>query len=186
VEFKIGISLGTECYSKVAGVTQKNADGSDRQRIVKSCRKGDGLRFVRDTTNTFDPNAVMIFTAKGAQLGFVTRQLATTLGPLLDRGGFIFGKVSEVTGGKADQSCGLNYHVAWGEQSQTSTIATTGPLPPPLPNTSMTLKTIATAVKARPSKQHINPTPNQQLTFIIVVATGVGVVLAIVLIWLLG
>lgn len=91
-------------FTKVAGVTQQNADGSARQAIVRRLKPGQTLFLVRDPRNKYDRNAVMVVAKLGLlrrlrQVGFLNADLAAEFAPLLDAGGRIDATVSEVTGG---------------------------------------------------------------------------------------
>ncbi len=48
-------------HSKIRGVTKRNTDRSDRQRIIRQwCHAGDALCFVREPNNPVDRNAIEI------------------------------------------------------------------------------------------------------------------------------
>ena len=56
-------------YSKIAGVTRKNDDGSSRQKLLKKCKVGQPLKLAREPANPADENAVMVLTMDGKQEG---------------------------------------------------------------------------------------------------------------------
>lgn len=47
-------------YSKVSGVTFKNSDGTERQRIIENCHTGEVLLLVREPDNKYNPRAVKV------------------------------------------------------------------------------------------------------------------------------
>ena len=59
-------------FSKVSGVTFKNPDGTDRQRIVARCHEGDLLLLEREPDNKYDPRAVSVLTQAGEQIGYLS------------------------------------------------------------------------------------------------------------------
>lgn len=90
--------------TKIKGVTYRGA-----QKIIRAkCRAGDALALVREPDNPVDLNAVQIrrilcdhdgekhVTAE--QLGYVSRELAEELAPMLDQGSYAFAKITTLTG----------------------------------------------------------------------------------------
>jgi HIRAN domain len=67
-----------------AGVTHKNRDGSDRQRILKSCRPGMRVRLAREPDNPVDPHAVAVRIAGGQQIGYLEAEVAQWVAPSLE------------------------------------------------------------------------------------------------------
>ena len=68
---------------KVKGVTFKNA-----QRNIRTFASGDFERFdlVREPDNFFDSNAIRVTVATVVFLGYVPREVAKELAPLMDEG----------------------------------------------------------------------------------------------------
>lgn len=99
-------------HSKVAGVTYDNPDGTGRQDLIRQCRAGDRLRLRREPDNRYDSNAVAVGTDSGAQIGYLSSNLAAELAPLLDRGGRVDVEISEVTGGGDERALGVNILMA--------------------------------------------------------------------------
>jgi hypothetical protein len=93
--------------SKVVGVTFENADGSDRQSIIrKHCRPGVPLEVRPEPNNPADENALSLWVQRGGlfasgsvQIGYVRAELAEQLQELLEDGCTISGHILEVTGG---------------------------------------------------------------------------------------
>jgi hypothetical protein len=82
----------------IAGVTKQNADGSDRQSLVKALRAGEELRLVREPNNPYDKYAIAIFRSTGGQLGYLPRG-DRRLADHIDMGGAVTARVIKVTGG---------------------------------------------------------------------------------------
>jgi hypothetical protein len=71
---------------RVVGVTHKNRDGSDRQRILKSCRPGMRVMLAREPDNPVDPNAVAVRISGGQQIGYLAAEVAQWVAPWLGSG----------------------------------------------------------------------------------------------------
>lgn len=71
---------------RVAGVTHRNRDGSDRQRILKSCRPGMRVTLAREPDNPVDPSAVAVRIAGGQQIGYLAAEVAQRVAPWLGSG----------------------------------------------------------------------------------------------------
>jgi hypothetical protein len=71
---------------RVVGVTHKNRDGSDRQRILKSSRPGMRVTIAREPDNPVDPNAVAVRIAGGQQIGYLAAEVAQWVAPWLGSG----------------------------------------------------------------------------------------------------
>lgn len=110
-------------HSKIRGVTKRNADRSDRQRIIRQwCHAGDALCFVREPNNPVDRNAIQIRRVVcsdvpdkpkvGEQLGYLSRELAEEFAPRIDTEGFVLmAQILDVSGGKGDESVGINFEM---------------------------------------------------------------------------
>ena len=92
--------------TKAVGVTFEG-----RQEIAGTLAEGDELSVVRQPDNPFDPCAMALMTADGAQIGFLRRQIARVLAPLADSGVRYGARVLQVTGGDG-RSWGVNIEVA--------------------------------------------------------------------------
>lgn len=55
----------------VRGESHNNSDGSSRQEIIKTMRRGDAVSLKADPMNEFDRWAVAVFTRDGKQIGFL-------------------------------------------------------------------------------------------------------------------
>jgi hypothetical protein len=110
-------------HSKIRGVTKRNADRSDRQRIIRqSCRSGDALCFVREPNNPVDRNAIQIRRVVcsdvpdkpriGEQLGYLSRELAEEFAPRVDHDGFVLmAEILDVSG-QNEENVGVNFEMS--------------------------------------------------------------------------
>ena len=92
--------------TKAVGVTFEG-----RQDVVSQLQAGDELLLERDYENDYDPNAVAILRENGDQLGYIRRQIAAHIAPLMDEGVGYSARVLDVTGGEDDRSFGVNIQV---------------------------------------------------------------------------
>jgi hypothetical protein len=77
-------------YTRATGVTFKNPDGTDRQKIIAKCHQGEPLRLEREPGNIHNPRAVRVLTHGGQQIGYLPDDLVGREG---DRGvGWCLGK----------------------------------------------------------------------------------------------
>ena len=92
----------SECrsfFTKIVGVTHRNPDGSDRQKIIGQCRVGEDLRLVREPKNRYDPNAVAVHRLNGQQLGYIGSDLAAEMADDAEEGVQFGARISDLTGG---------------------------------------------------------------------------------------
>ncbi|MBP3883736.1 MAG: single-stranded-DNA-specific exonuclease RecJ, partial [Olsenella sp.] len=93
--------------TKVVGVSFEG-----RQEVVRKLSAGEALRVVRDAANEVDPCAIAIETTDGVRVGYLRRQIAGVLAPIIDGGARYSARVEEVTGGTDGRSSlGLNVEV---------------------------------------------------------------------------
>lgn len=117
-EAKVRASLPTtqvlrSWYTKVAGVTKKNLDGTSRQEIIADCREGEALLLVREPNNPKDPNAIKLCRLLGDQIGYISSEIATRMADEMDRGKKFSAKISEITGGvKGKRTRGVNIEIS--------------------------------------------------------------------------
>jgi hypothetical protein len=97
-------------YSKIAGVTFDNCDGTNRQALLPSLKKGDELELKREQNNAFDNNAVAIYSPKG-QIGYINAELAPYISTIIDNDGSLRVIVNEITGGEPNQYYGCNIEI---------------------------------------------------------------------------
>ena len=80
--------------TKVVGVTFEN-----RQEIIAKLQMGDRVWLEREPFNAYDVNAIKVTRNNGEQIGYISRHLARSLAPLMDRLGYpVSGKVYLLTG----------------------------------------------------------------------------------------
>jgi hypothetical protein len=109
-------------HSKVRGVNQKNQDGYERQKYIRSyCKPGTPLILKREPNNPHDANAIgvwvkakaLVFFADTVQIGYIGAEVAEELAPIIDRGGKVEARISEITGGtKGKEALGVNIEVS--------------------------------------------------------------------------
>jgi hypothetical protein len=105
-----------EFYSKIAGTSHNNPDGSDRQEIIKKyCKSEQPLFLIPEPDNPYDPNAVgvwievkKLFSTQRYQIGYLPSELVVRdLSKVID--GSLTAKVKELTGGtRSKPTVGVN------------------------------------------------------------------------------
>lgn len=110
-------------YTKVAGVSFDNSDGSSRQAIVRSCRSGEPVRLIREPDNPHDEFAVMVVRRRGEQMGYLPSEVAGNrqgigwcVGRGMDEGYRYIARVASV-GQNEDGICGLSLQVTFWQGS---------------------------------------------------------------------
>ena len=100
-------------YTKVAGVTKENDCGEDIQDILERMSEyfveGDELELEHEFDNPYDKNAIKVFW-KGEHIGYIKRDLASTLVDYVDNGQ-VEAELSEITGGDDGKSYGCNIFI---------------------------------------------------------------------------
>jgi hypothetical protein len=84
----------------IAGVTKQNADGTDRQILIRVLKRGEALKLIREPNNPYDKYAIAVLRTSGEQLGYVPagdRRLADHI----DMGGVVSARVLKILGGPA-------------------------------------------------------------------------------------
>lgn len=81
--------------TRVVGVSYGN-----RQQVIASLNKGEAVYLVRDPENNHDTNAVEIVCKDQQQIGFLNRDMAALIAPVLDGcEGVLRASVVALTGG---------------------------------------------------------------------------------------
>ncbi len=88
-------------YSKLAGVTRQNPDGSDRQEIIEALAYNGQPLFLFREPNQYSYNNIGVYVA--FQIGYVNPELADELAPLIDEGVPIEAQITDITGGTEDK-----------------------------------------------------------------------------------
>ena len=97
-----------EFYTKVAGVTFDN-----RQRLIRRMSVGERVSLVRDPANPYDKNAIMVINSNGEQIGFISKELASTMAINMDSGVNFVATVSNITGMNPGENIGVNLHITY-------------------------------------------------------------------------
>lgn len=92
----------------IAGVTHNNDNGTSRQVIIRLCKVNDPLNLKHEAVEQ-DANAVKVLRGKGDQVGFLSRELAAEIAPLLDQGEIIHAEVVKKT-----RFAGTDGKMKWG------------------------------------------------------------------------
>lgn len=89
-------------YSKLVGVTF-----DDRQSVIPTLEDGEELVVERESHNPVDPNAIRILTQDGRMVGYIRREIAAEIAPLIDAGTVYRCIITAITGGD-DRTYGVN------------------------------------------------------------------------------
>lgn len=95
-----------EFYTKVSGVTY-----GERQRYIATLRAGEQLSMRRERQNQFDQNAIALYDSRDHHLGFIPKDMASNLAPMMDAGERLDAFVMSVSGGNGF-SYGLNIKIS--------------------------------------------------------------------------
>jgi len=87
--------------TKVVGVSKENADGTQRQDIIKAeVEEDDLLRLELESENEFDPNAVKVLSKNGRQIGYLSKDISQRMRFAIENETDIRVKASWVNGAK--------------------------------------------------------------------------------------
>ena len=109
--------LDATFHTKIVGVTFKNDDGSDRQRIIRNLARngeldeGTELFFVPQPDNPYDSNCVQVRASNGQTLGTLSREMAAKIAPQISQGYTFKAYVASQTGGDIGYAYGVNLKV---------------------------------------------------------------------------
>lgn len=101
--------IDRDFHTKVVGVTFKNTDGSDRQKILSTCKNGDDI-ILEPTPSKEYPDAIGVFTSKGKQIGNINAELALELKKKYPSH-LMKVRISNITGGSDGLNYGCNLHI---------------------------------------------------------------------------
>ena len=91
-------------FTKVVGVTKRNPNGSDRQKLIRKCqqrgKRFEQLELDHEEDNPVDPNAVAVSRANGDQLGYLNADLAAEVVGKSAKGYRYAAYVSDIRGDK--------------------------------------------------------------------------------------
>ena len=70
----------------VVGADHPNRGGGNRRFEILLCTPGEAVALVPEPRNPVDPNAVMVVSARGVQIGYLTADRAAWIGAMLRQG----------------------------------------------------------------------------------------------------
>lgn len=70
----------------VVGVDHPNRGGGNRRFEILLCSPGEAVALVPEPRNPVDPNAVMVVSVRGVQIGYLTADRAVWIGGMLRSG----------------------------------------------------------------------------------------------------
>jgi hypothetical protein len=79
-----------------AGINHMGMCGVHRQKLIAKLRRGQTLYLIRMPDHPEDPNAVVLFSEDGKDIGFLTREVAEEIAPRLDAGSPVTATVGAV------------------------------------------------------------------------------------------
>ena len=85
--------------TKVAGVTFRNFDATDRQDIIRNCRVPDSIILRREQAKGTQEPAVNVFTANDEQIGRLGPEPSGKVSALMNEGYRVFAFISKLSGG---------------------------------------------------------------------------------------
>lgn len=88
---------------KVVGVNFKNDDGTSRQDIIGRLTQKAEITLLREPSNKYDKYAIMVL-ADGKQIGYIGKEYAKIISPMMDAGSLAIASISEI-----DEYKGTNY-----------------------------------------------------------------------------
>lgn len=98
-------------YTKVVGVSFTNDNGTDRQKILKTCRVGQKLKLIPAPTKEH-PNSVKVCLENGKQIGHLNDRLGGEISRLISSGGKAEAVITDLTGGtRGKETRGCNIQV---------------------------------------------------------------------------
>lgn len=87
--------MGTNLVVNVTGTAYNNADGSNRQQILKHTKAGESVKLTHKPIEQ-DENAVAVIRMNGNQIGWLHRSTAKIIASILDSGRTVDAQVEEV------------------------------------------------------------------------------------------
>ena len=101
-------------FAKVAGVIFRNDDGSERQKLISKCKRGEPLSFLHDRENEFSIFATKVLRKTGEQLGYAPEYMAERIVDEVESGYKARGVLLNVTGGTFEKpTYGANFAVVF-------------------------------------------------------------------------
>ncbi|MGN7161078.1 HIRAN domain-containing protein [Sphingomonas sp. SAFR-052] len=81
----------------VVGADHPNRGGGNRRFEILLCAPGEAVTLVPEPRNPVDPNAVMVMSARGVQIGYLTADRAAWIVGMLRSGRVVAGVFQQVT-----------------------------------------------------------------------------------------
>ena len=109
-------------YSKVAGDSHLNPDGSSRQYFISQCQANQAFMLRPEPHNRYSKHAIAVHLQSGQQLGYLPDETAAKLMDDIKAGRPVLCLVSEITGGDAQAGksyYGMNLLLVLGEDPET-------------------------------------------------------------------
>ena len=100
-----GIGQRDTFPTKIMGVSFEG-----RQDVVAGLKPGAALQLERQPQNQFDSNAIAVWFGN-LQLGFLRKEIAKHLAPLIDAGADYRARAEHITGGRDGKNFGVNIRV---------------------------------------------------------------------------
>ena len=88
--------------AKVSTFTTRVAGPQFHQEAISRCFEGQPVNLVRDPDNQNDKNAIEVWCG-GHQIGFITRDEASSMAPAIDGGDLVEAKIERVIGGTPEK-----------------------------------------------------------------------------------
>jgi hypothetical protein len=92
-----GMAMGSYPIG-IVGESFDNDDGSSRQAEIKRCSSGEPVTLQRDSDNRYDSNCVNVVSARGVQIGNISRADGW-IAERIDRAGFVDARILSVREG---------------------------------------------------------------------------------------
>ena len=83
----------------IVGESFDNEDGGSRQSEIARCEIGEQVQLERDPANKYDKNCVRVLSARGVQIGNISRDDGWIC-ERMDKGGFVDARVLSIGKGK--------------------------------------------------------------------------------------
>lgn len=85
----------------VVGESHANDDGSSRQAEIARCSVGEPVRLRHRPDNRFDTNCIEVLSARGVQIGVLSREHAAVFAPHFRAGHQVEAEIAKINGGTA-------------------------------------------------------------------------------------
>ncbi len=103
-------------FSKVAGASHRNRDGSYRQRTIRQLKPFECLQLEREPGNPVDPFAVAVLRQNGEQLGYIPGEICPRMCEQIEQEYRLGAWVVAITGGQPDKpTLGVNLLILVGD-----------------------------------------------------------------------